>query len=115
MAERDCLFCRIVTGETSGDVVLETESAVAFRDINPQAPVHVLVIPRAHHRSIADLAAADPQLAASLLRTCGDVARQEGVADGYRLVFNTGAEAGQSVFHVHGHVLGGRRMSWPPG
>jgi histidine triad (HIT) family protein len=115
MAEADCLFCKIVTGELGADVVRETEHTVAFRDINPQAPVHVLVIPRAHHASIADLAAADPELAASLLQTCGDVARQEGVADGYRLVFNTGSEAGQSVFHVHGHVLGGRRFGWPPG
>jgi histidine triad (HIT) family protein len=115
MAESDCLFCGIVAGEVPADVVSRTGTAVALRDINPQAPVHVLVIPRAHHASIADLAAADPELAASLLQTCGDVARQEGVADGYRLVFNTGPEAGQSVFHVHGHVLGGRRFGWPPG
>jgi histidine triad (HIT) family protein len=115
MAERDCLFCQIVEGGVPANIVTENEYALAFRDINPQAPVHVLVIPRAHHRTVAELTAADPDLAAALLRTCGLVAREEGVADGYRLVFNTGAQAGQSVFHVHGHVLGGRRFGWPPG
>jgi histidine triad (HIT) family protein len=88
---------------------------VAFRDINPQAPVHVLVIPREHHRDVAALAQADPEVAAAMLRVCGEVADQEGVAGGFRLVFNTGAETGQSVFHVHGHVLAGRPFTWPPG
>jgi histidine triad (HIT) family protein len=115
MAEADCLFCKIVTGELGADVVREAEHTVAFRDINPQAPVHVLVIPRAHHPNIGELAASDPQLAATLVGDCAEVARAEGVGDGYRLVFNTGAQAGQAVFHVHGHVLGGRRLTWPPG
>jgi histidine triad (HIT) family protein len=115
MAEPDCLFCKIVAGEVGAGVVRETAETVAFRDINPQAPVHVLVIPREHHPSIGALASADPGLAAAVLRDCHTVAQAEGVADGYRLVFNTGASAGQSVFHIHGHVLGGRRMSWPPG
>jgi len=104
-----------VAGDLRADIVRETDTTVAFRDINPQAPVHVLVVPRAHHPSLAALAASDPQLAASVLQACGEVAEREGVADGYRVVFNTGAEAGQMVFHVHGHVLGGRRFSWPPG
>jgi histidine triad (HIT) family protein len=115
MADADCLFCKIAEGAVPADIVLENDYAVAFRDLNPQAPVHVLVVPREHHPTVAELAAADPKLAAEVLRTCGDVAQHEGVADGYRLVFNTGAPAGQSVFHVHGHVLGGRRMGWPPG
>jgi histidine triad (HIT) family protein len=115
MPDPDCLFCRIVAGDVPAELVRETETTVAFRDVNPQAPVHVLVVPRAHHRNVAALASADPQLATSLLQACADVAEQEGVAEGYRLVFNTGGQAGQSVFHVHGHVLGGRRFTWPPG
>jgi histidine triad (HIT) family protein len=111
----DCLFCRIVAGEIPADVVAETEDTLAFRDINPQAPVHVLVIPKEHHVDIAALAVADPALAGRLAAAAGAVAKQEGVGDAFRLVFNTGAAVGQSVFHVHGHVLGGRPFSWPPG
>jgi histidine triad (HIT) family protein len=111
----DCLFCRIVAGEIPADVVAETEDTLAFRDINPQAPVHVLVIPKAHHVDIAALAVADPALAGRLAAAAGAVAEQEGVGGAFRLVFNTGAAVGQSVFHVHGHVLGGRPFSWPPG
>jgi histidine triad (HIT) family protein len=110
----DCLFCKIVAGEIPATLVAETADTVAFRDINPQAPTHVLVIPREHHRDVAAMAAADPALAG---RLCGDasaVAEKEGLT-GFRLVFNTGAEVGQSVFHVHGHVLGGRAFTWPPG
>jgi histidine triad (HIT) family protein len=89
---------------------------VAFRDINPQAPVHVLVIPRDHHANLAELAAADDGLLADLVAHAKEVATAEGIADGgYRIVFNTGPEAGQTVEHVHAHVLGGRPMSWPPG
>ncbi len=111
----DCLFCRMVAGEIPADVVHETDRTLAFRDINPQAPTHVLVIPKDHHADLASLAAADPELLAEVGRECGEVARQEGVADdGYRVVFNTGREAGQSVFHVHGHVLGGTRLGWSP-
>ena len=87
---------------------------VAFRDIDPQAPTHVLVIPRAHHADVADLAAADPEALAELVTEAAAVAADDGHAD-FRLVFNTGAEAGQSVFHVHGHVLAGRPLAWPPG
>lgn len=110
----DCLFCRIVAGDVPADVVLETRKTLAFRDISPQAPVHVLVVPKEHHRDLGALAAADQQLAAELLETLRAVAEQEGLAH-YRIVFNTGEGAGQSVFHVHGHVLGGRPMGWPPG
>jgi histidine triad (HIT) family protein len=112
----DCLFCKIVAKEIPAEVVLETGRALAFRDINPQAPTHVLVIPKSHHESAADLAAADDGLADDVLTACHAVARQEGVADsGYRIVFNTGLGAGQTVFHVHAHVLGGRALTWPPG
>lgn len=110
----DCLFCRIIAGEIPADVVLRTDDFVAFRDISPQAPVHVLVIPVAHHANAGDLAVADPALAGRLLAAAREVAVSEGLSD-YRLVFNTGAEAGQSVFHVHAHVLGGRSLTWPPG
>jgi histidine triad (HIT) family protein len=111
----DCLFCKIVAGEIPADVVHETGSTIAFRDIEPQAPTHVLVIPRNHHRDAAALAAAEPDTAVELLTAADTVAKQEGLADGYRLVFNTGTGANQLVFHVHLHVLGGRRMTWPPG
>jgi histidine triad (HIT) family protein len=110
----DCLFCQVVSGDLPADVVHEGDAVVAFRDINPQAPTHVLVVPRAHHPDVAALAAADPAVLAELVRVGRQVATAENHQD-YRLVFNTGAEAGQSVFHVHGHVLAGRPMSWPPG
>jgi histidine triad (HIT) family protein len=107
----DCLFCRIIAGELPSDIVAETETAVAFRDINPQASTHVLVVPRAHYRDAAELAAADPALLAETLVAGVAVAEQEGVAGtGYRLLFNTGAHAGQVVFHVHLHVLGGEPL-----
>jgi len=112
----DCLFCRMVTGEMPADIVADDERTLAFRDINPQAPVHVLVIPKQHHPDVATLAASDPQTLAALHALAVRVAADEGVAEaGWRLVFNTGAGAGQSVFHVHGHVLGGRPFRWPPG
>ena len=110
----DCLFCKIVDGEIPATLVHETAGTLAFRDVNPQAPTHVLVIPRAHHADAGALAAADPALAGEVLRAAADVAENEGLSD-YRLVFNTGAGAGQSVFHAHVHVLGGRGLTWPPG
>ena len=104
----DCLFCRIVAKEIPATVVHETGGTLAFRDIAPKAPVHVLVISKAHHATVADLAAADPTLAGELLAAAGAVARREGLAgDGYRLIFNTGAHGGQEVDHVHAHVVGG--------
>lgn len=110
----DCLFCRIVSGEAPATLVRTGERVVAFRDVNPQAPTHVLVVPREHHSDVDALAEADPQALADLVTTGAAVAAEAGEGD-YRLVFNTGARAGQSVFHVHGHVLAGRDMAWPPG
>jgi histidine triad (HIT) family protein len=110
------LFCRIVAGEIPAQVVHETEHTLAFRDIDPQAPTHVVVIPKEHHPNAAALAGADPGGAGALLAAAGEVARLAGVdGSGYRLVFNTGPDAHQTVFHVHCHVLGGRAMAWPPG
>ena len=111
----DCLFCRIVAGEIPATVVAQNDQAIAFRDVNPQAPVHVLVIPKAHLSDLSTMVAADPVLAGQVLALAAQVAEQEGLADGYRLVFNTGAKAGQSVFHAHAHVMGGRDLAWPPG
>ncbi|GAA3132093.1 histidine triad nucleotide-binding protein [Planomonospora alba] len=116
VSEADCLFCGIVAGRIPAEVVHETERTLAFRDINPQAPTHVLVIPKEHYPTAAALAAADHGLADDVIEAAHAVAEREGVADsGYRLVFNTGPGAGQTVFHVHGHVLGGRDLTWPPG
>lgn len=112
----DCLFCAIVAGGIPADVVHSDDEVLAFRDVNPQAPVHVLVIPKSHHATAAELAAADPALAGRLLEVAGTIAAREGVDEsGYRIVTNTGESAGQSVHHVHFHVLGGRALTWPPG
>ncbi|KAF4409535.1 MULTISPECIES: histidine triad nucleotide-binding protein [Streptomyces] len=114
--QADCLFCKIVAGEVPATIVHETDTTVAFRDINPQAPTHVLVIPKAHHRDAAALAEAEPQVAADVLRAARTIAADEGVeSTGYRVVFNTGPGAGQTVFHTHAHLLGGRGLEWPPG
>lgn len=114
--QADCLFCKIVAGEVPAEVVLETDTTLAFRDINPQAPTHVLVIPKQHHQDAAALAVAEPGIAGDVLRTAGDVAAQEKAdGTGYRIVFNTGTGAGQTVFHAHAHVLAGRGLEWPPG
>ncbi|MFJ9644860.1 histidine triad nucleotide-binding protein [Streptomyces sp. NPDC004244] len=114
--QADCLFCKIVAGQVPATVVLETDTVVAFRDINPQAPTHVLVIPKAHYPDASSLAAGAPELAADVLREAGAIAAQEKIDDhGYRIVFNTGSGAGQTVFHAHAHVLGGRGLQWPPG
>jgi histidine triad (HIT) family protein len=111
---RDCLFCRIVRGEIPVALVAETPECVAFRDINPQAPVHVLVIPREHVTSLDE--ACDAALVGRLALVAADIARREGVAEsGYRTVINTNADAGQSVAHIHLHLLGGRKLGWPPG
>lgn len=113
--QADCLFCKIAAGDVPATIVRETDTTVAFRDINPQAPTHVLVIPRAHYADAASLAAAAPELAADVLREAGQVAADEKAEAGYRIVFNTGSGAGQTVFHAHAHVLGGRGLQWPPG
>ena len=112
--DASCLFCRIVAGEIPASVVHETAETLAFRDINPQAPTHVVVIPKQH---VADAAAlsTEPELAAAVLAAGAAVAGAEGLDGGYRFVFNTGPGAGQTVFHAHLHVLGGRALTWPPG
>jgi histidine triad (HIT) family protein len=112
----ECLFCGIVAGEIPATRVLETDRVLAFRDIDPQAPVHVLVIPKAHYPNVAALAAVTAGPLAEVIAEAHHVAEAEGVSEtGYRVVFNTGPQAGQTVFHVHGHVLGGRPLAWPPG
>jgi histidine triad (HIT) family protein len=112
----DCIFCKIVAGEIPARKIFEDESALAFHDLNPQAPTHALVIPRAHIASLAEAGEADEALLGHLLRVAARVARDEGHAQqGYRTVINTGAHAGQTVFHIHVHVLGGRSLKWPPG
>jgi histidine triad (HIT) family protein len=109
-----CLFCRIVAGEIPAEVVAESEAALAFRDLNPQAPLHVLVVPRTHVANAAELADEEPATVAELVRMASQVCEDAGY-DSSRLVFNTGADAGQSVFHAHLHVLAGRTQAWPPG
>lgn len=111
--EPECLFCRIVAGELPADVVETTERVIAFRDIDPQAPVHVLVVPKEHHGDVSVLAAADPGLLAEVVEVADTVAHD--LADGqYRFIFNSGPRAGQSVFHVHGHVIAGTQLGWSP-
>jgi histidine triad (HIT) family protein len=110
----DCLFCRIVRKEIPATLVAETDRCIAFRDINPQAPVHVVIIPREHVASLNE--ARDADLIGSLSLLAANVARTEGISEsGYRTVINTNRDAGQTVFHVHLHLLGGRAMTWPPG
>lgn len=110
----DCLFCKIVAGDIPGEVVHTTERTLAFRDVNPQAPLHVLVVPRDHYPNAASVAAGDPDAAVEMVQTAAAVAAAEGY-DSYRLVYNTGADAHQTVFHAHLHVLAGRSFTWPPG
>jgi histidine triad (HIT) family protein len=110
----DCIFCRIIGGEIPADVVAESETTVAFRDLNPQAPLHVLVVPRTHVANAGELADREPETVAELVRVARAVVTDAG-HDSYRLVLNTGGDAGQSVFHAHLHVLAGRVQAWPPG
>ena len=110
----DCLFCRIVRKEIPAKIVAETEECVAFRDITPQAPVHILIVPRRHVPTLSH--ADDPEMIGQLALLAADLAKKEGIAEsGYRTVINTNSDAGQTVFHVHLHLLGGRAMRWPPG
>jgi histidine triad (HIT) family protein len=109
----DCLFCKFVSGELTAEVVGQNERAIAFRDINPQAPLHVLVVPREHYADVAALGAADPAALADVVALAQEVAF-DGADGEFRLIFNTGPTAGQSVFHVHGHVIGGERLGWSP-
>ncbi len=112
----DCLFCRMAAGAIKPDIVYEDDDLIAFRDINPQAPVHILIVPRRHVATTNDLAAADTELAGRMVLVAAEIARAEGVDEsGYRLVVNCNEGAGQSVFHLHLHLLAGRRLGWPPG
>lgn len=112
----DCLFCRIVRKEIPASVIYEDDDVLAFNDINPQAPLHALVIPKRHIATLNDLSSQDDALAGQLVRTAASIAREQGYADrGFRTVFNTNAGAGQTVFHIHLHVLAGRGLMWPPG
>jgi histidine triad (HIT) family protein len=116
MSENSCLFCQIIAGEITTELVHEDELCVAIRDLNPQAPTHVLIIPREHMESLNDASHRDESLLGHLLRVGARIANDEGHAEtGYRTVVNTGAGAGQSVFHLHVHLLGGRSLNWPPG
>ena len=112
----DCIFCRIVEGKTAAEVVYSDDTVVAFRDINPVAPVHVLVVPRRHIPSVMELTPEDAPMLAAVLAACKRVAEKEGLADrGMRILTNVGEEAGQIVMHLHFHLVGGREMGWPPG
>lgn len=113
--DTECLFCKIVAGQVPSYVVYEDADVVAFKDINPQAPVHVLVIPRRHIGAIAELEDEESALVGKLVVAAKKIAASLGLADGYRLVFNNGPAAGQLVYHIHLHLLGGRKFSWPPG
>lgn len=116
MSSNDCLFCRIASGEIPADIVDSDDQVVAFRDIHPQAPTHVLIIPRRHLPSLTELEPADSEVIGSLFLKAREIAEREGIAEGgYRTVINAGADGGQTVFHVHLHLLGGRAMGWPPG
>ena len=109
-----CLFCKIIEGDIPADIVFRNENVVAFNDIAPQAPTHVLIIPTLHVSNGADLAKASPTITAELFKVAEQISAERGLS-GYRTVFNTGAEAGQSIFHAHMHLLGGRALAWPPG
>jgi histidine triad (HIT) family protein len=112
----DCLFCKIVAGDIPGNFVHQDETMVAFRDINPQAPLHVLIVPRRHIATLNDLSVEDDALVGSLFRRAAAIAKEHGYDEqGYRTVFNTNRVAGQTVFHIHLHLLAGRGLGWPPG
>ncbi len=112
----DCLFCKMVTGDIKPDVVYENDAVLAFRDLNPQAPVHILIIPKKHIATIADITEEDTVLMGEILLAAKKVAQLEGLSDtGYRTVFNCKQDGGQEIYHIHLHLLGGRAMTWPPG
>ena len=112
----DCLFCKIVAGQIPSSIVYEDDRVLAFTDINAQAPTHILVVPRRHIESLNDLQTSDDQLVGEMVRRAAAIAHEQGISKGgYRTVFNTNRDAGQTVFHIHLHLLGGRHMKWPPG
>jgi histidine triad (HIT) family protein len=109
----DCIFCKIIAGDIPSQIIAQTERVIAFRDINPQAPLHALVVPKQHYGDVVQVASADPELLAEIVRLADSIASEH--ADGqFRFIFNSGPNAGQSVFHVHGHVLGGTQLGWSP-
>ena len=112
----DCIFCKIISGDIPGDIVYQNDDVLAFRDLNAQAPTHILVIPKKHISTINDLQAEDAELVGKMYLAAKQIAKDEGIDEsGYRAVMNCNAGAGQTVFHIHLHILGGRGMSWPPG
>lgn len=112
----NCLFCQIIQKNIPSDIVCETNDLIAFRDINPQAPTHILIIPKKHIATVNDVCEEDGELMAKMILTAKNIAQQQALADnGYRLVFNTNKAGGQEVYHIHLHLLGGRQMTWPPG
>ena len=112
----DCLFCKIIAGQIPASIVYQDDRVVAFKDINPQAPTHVLVVPRRHIASLNDLTDEDDQIVGEVVRRAAAIAKTKGISEsGFRTVFNTNREAGQTVFHIHLHLIGGRTMHWPPG
>ena len=112
----ECLFCKIINREINATIVYEDERVVAFNDINPQGPTHVLVVPRRHIASLNDIAPDDDQIVGEMVRRGAAIAKQRGIsAGGFRTVFNTNRDAGQTVFHIHLHLIGGRSLHWPPG
>jgi histidine triad (HIT) family protein len=114
--EKNCIFCRIANKEISADIIYHDEDTVAFRDINPQAPVHIIIIPRKHIEKISDITEVDTGLIGKLVFVAQRIAKNNNISDsGYRLVFNCNRDAGQAVFHIHLHLLGGRKLTWPPG
>ncbi|HET90637.1 MAG TPA: histidine triad nucleotide-binding protein [Chloroflexi bacterium] len=115
MRKQDCVFCRIVRGEAPAQIIYQDEQVTAFRDLNPQSPTHVLIVPNRHISGVAEVDQEDAAVLGQLFVVARRVAEQEHVADGFRLVVNNGRPAGQSVFHLHVHLLGGRAMGWPPG
>lgn len=116
MSEENCLFCKILAGDIPADIVYKSDTAIAFRDINPKAPTHVLIIPRKHISTINDIEDDDQEIVGSLYSAAREIAAAEGLADvGYRAVMNCNEGAGQTVFHIHLHLLGGRALTWPPG
>ncbi len=115
MSEQDCIFCKIIAGQLEARIFYEDDDLVAFWDINPQAPKHFLVVPRRHLVNASELTPDDDVLVGKMLRIAAQLAEKQGIGDGYRFVLNNGEPAGQAVFHIHLHTMGGRRMTWPPG
>jgi histidine triad (HIT) family protein len=112
----DCLFCRIINGELNAGIVYQDDHLVAFNDINPQGPTHILIVPRRHISTLSDLTSEDDEIIGAMVRRAAAIAKSKGIAaGGFRTVFNTNSDAGQTVFHIHLHLIGGRKLHWPPG